>query len=52
LNFYKEIRYDSCFTDLIPLVTGLAGFFFKSEVRGQGWALLSSLATLVIALGG
>jgi NADH-quinone oxidoreductase subunit M len=37
---------------LIPLVTGLAGFFFKSEGAARGWALLSSLATLVVALVG
>jgi NADH-quinone oxidoreductase subunit M len=37
---------------LIPLVTGLAGFFFRSEGGAKVWALLSSLATLVVALIG
>ena len=36
----------------IPLVTGLIGFFFRSEKGARGWALLSSLATLVVALWG
>ena len=35
---------------LIPLVTGLVGFFFRSEGPAKGWALLSSLATLVVSL--
>lgn len=35
---------------VIPLVTGLIGFFFRSEGPAKGWALLSSLATLVVSL--
>jgi len=37
---------------LIPLVTGLIGFFFKNEGLAKGWALLSSLVTLVVVLTG
>jgi len=36
----------------IPLVTGLIGFLLKSEKTARGWALLSSLVTLVVALTG
>ena len=36
----------------IPLVTGLIGFLLKSEKTARGWALLSSLVTLVVALIG
>ena len=36
----------------IPLVTGLIGFLFKSEKTARGWALLSSLVTLAVALCG
>src|SRR6185312_2442070 len=36
----------------IPLVTGLVGFFFRSEKGARGWALLSSLATLVVMVIG
>ena len=36
----------------IPLLTGLAGFFFKSEAGARSWALLSSVVTLVVALIG
>jgi NADH-quinone oxidoreductase subunit M len=35
---------------LIPLVTGLTGFFFRSEKGARGWALLSSVATLIVAI--
>jgi NADH-quinone oxidoreductase subunit M len=37
---------------LIPLVTGLIGFLLKSERAARGWALLSSLVTLVVVLCG
>jgi NADH-quinone oxidoreductase subunit M len=37
---------------LIPLVTGLIGFFFRNEKAARSWALLSSLATLVVTLIG
>jgi NADH-quinone oxidoreductase subunit M len=37
---------------VIPLVTGLMGFFFKSEGLAKGWALFSSLVTLVVTLIG
>src|ERR1700749_141976 len=35
---------------VIPLATGLMGFFFKNEGLAKGWALLSSLLTLAITL--
>ncbi|HEY4112387.1 NADH-quinone oxidoreductase subunit M [Puia sp.] len=37
---------------VIPLVTGLIGFLLKNEKTARGWALLSSLATLVVVLWG
>lgn len=37
---------------VIPLVAGLLGFFIKSETTARGWALLSSLVTLAVALWG
>ena len=37
---------------LIPLVTGVAGFFLKKENSAKGWALLSSFATVAISLLG
>lgn len=37
---------------LIPLLTGLAGFFIKDEKMSKGWAVLSSAVTLVITLIG
>ena len=36
----------------IPLVTGLIGFLLKSEKTARGWALLSSLVTLVVTVWG
>ena len=36
---------------LIPLLTGLAAFFIKSELGAKNWALLSSIITLMLALG-
>lgn len=35
---------------LIPLLTGLAGFFIKDEKYAKAWAVLSSAVTLVITL--
>lgn len=35
---------------LIPLITGLAGFLIKEEKFAKGWALVSSMVTLVISL--
>src|SRR5579859_2617901 len=37
---------------VIPLVTGLLGFLLRSEKTARGWALLSSLVTLVVTLWG
>ncbi|MGB8190538.1 MAG: NADH-quinone oxidoreductase subunit M [Chitinophagaceae bacterium] len=37
---------------LIPLLTGLAGFFIRDEKFAKSWALLSSIVTLVISLIG
>ncbi|GGB18975.1 complex I subunit 4 family protein [Puia dinghuensis] len=37
---------------VIPLVSGLLGFFLRSEKTARGWALLSSLVTLAVTLWG
>lgn len=37
---------------LIPLLTGLAAFFFKNEKAVRSWALFSSIITLAISLLG
>src|SRR5258708_7597492 len=37
---------------LIPLVSGLIGFLIRNERNARSWSLLSSLATLVVALWG
>src|SRR5215470_5043831 len=37
---------------LIPLVTGLAAFFFKNEKAVRAWALFSSLLTLAVSVLG
>ncbi|MBL7743987.1 MAG: NADH-quinone oxidoreductase subunit M [Chitinophagaceae bacterium] len=37
---------------LVPLLTGLAAFFIKNEKQVRSWALLSSLATLVVSILG
>ncbi len=37
---------------VIPLVTGLIGFLIKSDNGARGWALLSSVLTLIVALAG
>ena len=36
---------------LIPFITGLAAFFIRSVSGVKNWALLSSIITLVLALG-
>lgn len=35
---------------LIPLITGLLSFFFKSGAGAKNWALLSSILSLVLAI--
>ncbi|MBN8879810.1 MAG: NADH-quinone oxidoreductase subunit M [Sphingobacteriales bacterium] len=37
---------------LIPLLTGLAAFFFRNEKAVRSWALFSSVATLAVSLLG
>jgi NADH-quinone oxidoreductase subunit M len=37
---------------LIPLLSGLVSFFLRSGNTARGWALLSSLATLAVAIAG
>lgn len=37
---------------LIPLVTGLVTFFLKDAKTAKGWALLSSVITLAVAVAG
>jgi len=37
---------------VIPLVSGLAGFFLKNEKSARGWSLFVSLLTLAISLWG
>lgn len=37
---------------LIPLLAGLAAFFFKGEKTVRGWSLFSSVITLVISVAG
>jgi NADH-quinone oxidoreductase subunit M len=37
---------------VIPLVSGLALFFFKNEKAARSWALFSSMITLIVALLG
>jgi NADH-quinone oxidoreductase subunit M len=37
---------------VIPLLSGLAGFFLKDVTRARGWSLLSSLLTLLVSLWG
>lgn len=37
---------------LVPLLTGLAGFFLKDARTAKGWALLSSFISLAIAVAG
>jgi NADH-quinone oxidoreductase subunit M len=37
---------------LIPLLSGVAAFFFKKENAAKGWALLSSFATVTVSILG
>ena len=37
---------------LIPLLSGIAAFFFKKENAAKGWALLSSFATVAVSILG
>ncbi len=37
---------------VIPLVSGLVGFFIKNDKSARGWSLFASLVTLVISLWG
>ena len=37
---------------LIPLLSGLAAFFFKNENAAKAWALFSSFATVTVSLLG
>ena len=37
---------------LIPLLTGLAAFFFRNEKLVRSWALFSSIVTLGISILG
>lgn len=37
---------------LVPLLTGLAAFFFKNEKAARSWALFSSIITLIVSLLG
>jgi len=37
---------------LIPLLSGIAAFFFKKENAVKGWALLSSFATVAVSILG
>lgn len=37
---------------LLPLLTGVIGFFVKEDNAAKGWALLSSVLTLTIAIAG
>jgi NADH-quinone oxidoreductase subunit M len=37
---------------LIPLLSGIAAFFFKKENTAKGWALLSSIATVAVSIQG
>lgn len=37
---------------LLPLLTGVIGFFIKEDNAAKGWALLSAVLTLTIAIAG
>ena len=37
---------------LVPLLSGIAAFFFKMENAAKGWALLSSFATVTVSILG
>lgn len=40
------------FLILLPLLTGIIGFFIKENNAAKGWALLSAILTLVVAIAG
>ena len=40
------------FLILLPLLTGVAGFFIKESNAAKGWALLSAALTLIVAIAG
>jgi NADH-quinone oxidoreductase subunit M len=40
------------FLILLPLLTGIVGFFIKETNAAKGWALLSAILTLVVAIAG
>jgi len=40
------------FLILLPLLTGIVGFFMKDDNAAKGWALLSAVLTLVVAIAG
>ncbi len=40
------------FLILLPLLTGIVGFFIKEDNAAKGWALLSAVLTLVVAIAG
>jgi NADH-quinone oxidoreductase subunit M len=40
------------FLILLPLLTGIVGFFIKEANAAKGWALLSALLTLIVAIAG
>jgi len=37
---------------LVPLLSGIAAFFFKKENAAKGWALLSSFGTVTVSILG
>lgn len=40
------------FLILLPLLTGIVGFFIKEDNAAKGWALLSAVLTLVVVIAG
>lgn len=40
------------FLILLPLLTGIVGFFIKENNAAKGWALLSAVLTLIVAIAG
>jgi len=40
------------FLILLPLLTGIVGFFIKEASAAKGWALLSAILTLIVAIAG
>ena len=37
---------------LIPLISGLLGFFIKNDNAARSWSLFSSILTLIVAFTG